>query len=175
MKHSIDLVREFHTAFGHPVASHINTPDADVRLLRYKLIMEEALEFGRAIGVSGLVELNDSQFNALVKSYLGGQHISPAHEPDLVEAADALGDIDYVVQGANLVFGFPSHAVTEEIHTANMSKLGADGKPIYDAGGKVQKGPNYRKPDVAAVLKRHGHEPRTSDMQDVVDATPKAE
>ncbi len=146
------LVREFHLKFGHPVADSIETPPSEVRLLRFKLIMEELLEFGRAIGVSGLVEISQAEFEALCKSYVSQQFINPAYEPNLVEAADALGDLDYVVQGSNLVFGFPSEAVLAEIHRANMSKLGADGEPVRDESGKIQKGPNYTPPDVRRVL-----------------------
>lgn len=71
---------------------------------------------------------------------------------DLIEAADALGDLDYVVQGSNISFGFPSEAILEEIHASNMSKLGEDGKPIYREDAKVLKGPNYFKPNIARVM-----------------------
>ena len=71
---------------------------------------------------------------------------------DLIETADALGDLKYVVEGAALVFGIPLEPVFMEIHRSNMSKLGTDGKPIYREDGKVLKGPNYTPPNVAAVL-----------------------
>lgn len=152
MSHTIKIVKEFHEKFGHPVAPRMITPDAKTRLLRFRLLVEEVLEFGRAIGVAGLCEPSQEDFERLVKASLNTYEINPSHETDLTEAADALGDIDYVAQGANLVFGFPAEAVVAEIHRANMSKLGADGKPVYDEHGKIQKGPNYVKPDVAAVL-----------------------
>ncbi len=71
---------------------------------------------------------------------------------DLVAIADALGDLGYVIAGAALEFGIPLERVLEEIHRSNMSKLGADGKPITRADGKSLKGPNYRPPNIAAVL-----------------------
>jgi len=152
MSHTIKIVKEFHEKFGHPVAPRVTTPDAKTRLLRFRLLVEEVLEFGRAIGVAGLCEQSQEDFERMAKSVLDTYSINPAHETNLADAADALGDVDYVTQGANLVFGFPAEAVTAEIHRANMSKLGADGKPVYDEHGKIQKGPNYIKPDVAAVL-----------------------
>ncbi len=153
MPHTIKLVKEFHTVFGHPVAATPTDVDENTRLLRFRLIYEELMEFGRAIGISGLADETQEQFEELVKSAKNAIAIVPNFPTDLVEAADALGDIDYVVQGSNLVFGFPAESVVEEIHRANMSKLGADGKPIYDEHHKVQKGPNYRKPDVGGVLR----------------------
>lgn len=153
MPHTIKLVKEFHTTFGHPIATAPTDVDENTRLLRFRLIYEEMMEFGRAIGVKGLADKTEEEFKAVVKAALNAVSLIPNFPTDLVEAADALGDIDYVVQGSNLVFGFPAESVVEEIHRANMSKLGADGKPIYDEHHKVQKGPNYRKPDVGGVLR----------------------
>lgn len=153
MPHTIKLVKEFHATFGHPIAAAPTDVDENTRLLRFRLIYEEMMEFGRAIGVKGLADKTEEEFKAVVKAALNAVSLIPNFPTDLVEAADALGDIDYVVQGSNLVFGFPAESVVEEIHRANMSKLGADGKPIYDEHHKVQKGPNYRKPDVGGVLR----------------------
>jgi predicted HAD superfamily Cof-like phosphohydrolase len=150
--HTLTLVRQFHKAFGHPASDVITTPDAKTRLLRFRLLLEEVMEFGRAIGVAPLAGIPEEEFLEKLRSTMDAFTIDEGLAVDLVEAADALGDIDYVAQGANLVFGFPAIAVVAEIHRANMSKLGADGKPILDERGKVVKGPNYRKPDVAAVL-----------------------
>lgn len=152
MPHTIKLVKEFHLSFGHPVEAVPTNPDDKTRLLRFRLIYEELMEFGRAIGIQGLADCSQEEFEARVKKTLNAIEIMAGFQTNLVEAADALGDIDYVTQGSNLVFGFPAESVVEEIHRANMSKLGADGKPIYDEHGKIQKGPNYRKPDVLAVL-----------------------
>jgi predicted HAD superfamily Cof-like phosphohydrolase len=147
-----DRVREFHTAFNHPVATALTVPDAKTRLLRFKLLLEEVLEYGRAVGIKGLCEQLLEKFETDTRETLDGFAINPLYITDQVAAADALGDIDYVCQGANIVHGFPSEAVAIEIHRANMSKLGEDGKPVHAADGKVVKGPNYRAPDVEGVL-----------------------
>ena len=73
-------------------------------------------------------------------------------ERNLVEVADALTDLLYVVYGAGHSFGIPLDKCFEEVHNSNMSKLGADGKPIYREDGKVLKGPNYWKPDLKKVI-----------------------
>lgn len=71
---------------------------------------------------------------------------------DLRGVADALADIVYVAYGSAHVYGIDLDAVLDEVHASNMTKLGADGRPVRRADGKVLKGPDYRPPDVAAVL-----------------------
>ena len=71
---------------------------------------------------------------------------------DLKEAADALTDILYVTYGAGHAFGINLDKCFEEVQKSNMSKLGDDGKPIYDEKGKVMKGPKYFKPDLKKFL-----------------------
>ncbi|MBK9149009.1 MAG: nucleoside triphosphate pyrophosphohydrolase family protein [Flavobacteriales bacterium] len=119
-------VRAFHDAFGIANAQSPtgNIGDRDA-LLRYKLIREENEEY-----------------------------LEAALRGDLVEVADALGDILYILCGTLLKHGLEHKidAVFREIQRSNMSKLGADGKPIYRADGKVMKGPGYFKPDIAALL-----------------------
>lgn len=153
--HTIHLVAEFHSVFGHPIALHPTTPDADTRLLRFRLIFEELMEYGRAIGVSNLCAEDSTQeeFEARLKDTMAQFSINSAAEVDQEGAADALGDLDYVVQGSNLVHGFPAEEIIRDIHDANMSKLGADGKPIRDPFGKTVKGPNTRRPNTAQILK----------------------
>ena len=72
---------------------------------------------------------------------------------DLVEVADALTDILYVTYGAGHAFGIDLDKCFEEVQKSNMSKLGEDGKPIYNEFGKVMKGPNYFKPDLSKFIK----------------------
>ena len=72
---------------------------------------------------------------------------------DLLEVADALTDILYVTYGAGHAFGINLDACFEEVQNSNMSKLGSDGKPIYNDQGKVMKGPNYFKPDLSKFIK----------------------
>ena len=71
---------------------------------------------------------------------------------DLLEVADALTDILYVTYGAGHAFGINLDQCFEEVQNSNMSKLGEDGKPIYNEAGKVMKGPNYFKPDLSKFL-----------------------
>ena len=71
---------------------------------------------------------------------------------DLLEVADALTDILYVTYGAGHAFGIDLDSCFEEVQNSNMSKLGSDGKPIYNDSGKVMKGPNYFKPDLSKFV-----------------------
>lgn len=128
MKNKIDAVHEFHTAFGLGIRE---TPIADLgkekNLLRYKLMREENEEY-----------------------------LEAANSGDLVEVADALGDMLYILCGTILEHGL-QHKIEEvfnEIQRSNMSKLGADGQPIYREDGKVLKGPHYFKPNIDTILKK---------------------
>jgi len=78
--------------------------------------------------------------------------INAMNEQDLTEVADALTDILYVTYGAGHAFGIDLDKCFEEVQNSNMSKLGEDGKPIYNESGKVMKGPNYFKPDLSKFL-----------------------
>ena len=75
------------------------------------------------------------------------------HNKDLIEVADALTDLLYVTYGAGHAFGIDLDKCFNEVQNSNMSKLGDDGKPIYNEKGKVLKGPNYFKPDLKKFLK----------------------
>ena len=128
MLDKIAAVHEFHTAFKLGIKE---TPTADLgkakNLLRYKLMREENEEY-----------------------------LEAANNNDLVEVADALGDMLYILCGTILEHGmqYKIEEVFEEIQRSNMSKLGADGKPIYREDGKVLKGPNYFKPNIASILEK---------------------
>lgn len=86
------------------------------------------------------------------------EYLEAAQQGDLVEVADALGDMLYILCGTILEHGMQHkiEAVFEEIQRSNMSKLGADGKPIHREDGKVLKGPNYFRPDIQAILGHQG-------------------
>lgn len=128
MQRQLEAVAGFHQAFGLGIR---NTPTADLgestHLLRFNLMKEENEEYWEAV-----------------------------QNKDLTEIADALGDMLYILCGTLLEHGlqYKIEAVFEEIQRSNMSKLGADGKPVYREDGKVMKGPNYFKPDVAKILER---------------------
>lgn len=120
---NFELAGDFMEAFGQDVRDTPHWPDFSTRELRLELIREEVEELQTGI---------DNQ--------------------DLVEIADALTDILYVVYGAGHAFGIDLDACYTEVHNSNMSKLGADGKPLKRADGKVIKGPNYFEPDLGYVL-----------------------
>lgn len=120
------LVQEFHDAFALASASlpTLDVP-ADLAALRLALIDEEVGELHDAVAAG-----------------------------DLVKIADALADVAYVTYGAALSYGIDLDAVVREVHRANLSKLDADGRPLYREDGKVLKSARYVPPDVAAVLAR---------------------
>ena len=126
---NFDLVKEFHRTFGHPVREKLTPVSSEEKILRMKLIDEEVRELREALFLH-----SDDPMN------------------NLIAAADALGDILYVVYGAAATFGIDVDVVLREIHRSNMTKLGEDGKPIYREDGKVLKGPNYEPPNILAVL-----------------------
>jgi len=117
-------VAEFHRAYGLPVRDEPQRAvDAAQVALRQSLIEEEVGEL-RAAAAAG----------------------------DLIGVADALADIVYVAYGTAHTYGVDLDAVLDEVHASNMTKLGADGAPIRREDGKVLKGPDYRPPDIGAVL-----------------------
>ena len=117
-------VKNFMETFGQEVKIKPSLSSDKINKLRYNLIEEELNEFKQAL---------DSN--------------------DLLEVADALTDILYVTYGAGHAFGINLDACFEEVQNSNMSKLGNDGKPIYNDQGKVMKGPNYFKPDLYKFIK----------------------
>lgn len=123
------VVREFHEAFGLDAPNVIPCPPSeDLIRLRMRLVREEFDEVMEefAFLLKPAVR-RDVDGNLLVMSRL----------------LKELCDLRYVVEGAAVAFGLPIDAAYAEVHRSNMSKLGANGKPIYDAGGKVMKGPGY--------------------------------
>lgn len=126
------MVEEFHETFGHPVNQEPTNISWEMERLRHSLIAEELLELEEAMDLP--------------------QHTAEQIRARHVAIADALGDLEYVVHGAALAWGYDLDAVTAEIHDSNMSKLGEDGKPIYRDDGKVMKGPDFTAPDLGRVL-----------------------
>ena len=128
MKNIIEAVKDFHTAFN---IGYRSTPKADLgpakNKLRFDLMKEENQEYFKA-----------------------------AQSNDLVEVADALGDMLYILCGTIIEHGMQDkiEAVFNEIQRSNMSKLGANGQPIYREDGKVLKGPHYFKPNIKSILEQ---------------------
>lgn len=144
-RNSYERVKEFMKKFGHPVYEQpVLIDDQQWEAMRLELIREEFCELLDALGYTDAAD----EIRAI---YLNPD-TDYSEKRDLVAAADALGDIEYVVNGAAIGMGINLPVVVEEIHRSNMTKLGADGKPIYREDGKVLKGPDYEKPNIAAVL-----------------------
>ena len=116
---NFERVRKFMKTFGQEVKEKAEFPSDKITSLRYELIKEELAEFKDAL-----------------------------EKKDIKEVADSLTDILYVTYGAGHSFGIDLDKCFEEVQNSNMSKLGKDGKPIYNDKGKVMKGPNYFKPDL---------------------------
>jgi len=110
--------------FGQEIKDKTEFPNEKIVQLRYDLIKEELDELNQAI-----------------------------KERDIKEVADALTDILYVTYGAGHAFGIDLDKCFNEVQKSNMSKLGSNGKPIYNENGKVMKGPTYFKPDLNKFLK----------------------
>ena len=122
---NFEKVKEFMEAFGQEVFTKPEFPDEKTMELRYELINEELHEFG------------DAMFDA---------------NGSIVNVADALSDLLYVVYGAGHAFGVDLDKCFAEVHRSNMSKLGGDDKPIYREDGKILKGANFSEPDLKGVL-----------------------
>lgn len=141
LNNSFERVVEFMRVFGHPVYDKPTViEDEGWEKMRLGLIQEEFAELLEAAGYTESARwIRDV---VLVKS----------GEADIVGVADALGDIEYVVNGMAAGMGINLPAVVKEIHRSNMTKLGADGKPIYREDGKILKGENYEPPNLEKVL-----------------------
>jgi len=148
----LDDQREFHEAVGHPVQTEPRLPRLSV----------EPLELAEPmLAISALECLADKAKEKGGDRYLRiglmaeemAEYLNAELDSDLVAIADALGDIGVIADGTALAYGIPLDDVRKEIHRANMSKLGEDGKPILREDGKVLKGPNYTPPDIRAVIK----------------------
>ena len=120
---NFERVKKFMETFGQEIKEKASFPNDKISSLRYDLIKEELDEFKEAID-----------------------------KKDIKEVADALTDILYVTYGAGHAFGIDLDKCFEEVQNSNMSKLGNDGKPIYNDKGKVMKGPNYFKPNLSKFL-----------------------
>ncbi len=136
-------VREFHRIMGQPIVDRPTIPPVERMDLRLKLVAEEFLELLEASGCK--VDFIKSEIEHTLS-------IRKQDDVDLVEIADALCDIAYVVEGMCLECGIDSEAVLAEVQRSNLSKIGEDGKPVYNESGKVTKGPNYSPPDIVKSL-----------------------
>jgi len=140
------LVRRFHHVYGLPVQTDGASLERESLDMRMSLIAEEFSELvGAVYGQAARAEV-ESSYRRAVAADDGTR--------DTVETADALADLIYVIYGMALETGIDLASVLAEVQRSNMSKLGADGKPVYREDGKVLKGPDYFPPNVEAVLRR---------------------
>ena len=126
MQNQLKSVKIFHEAFGIKISNKPTLElSRDILKLRHSLMVEENNEYLKAV-----------------------------EERNLIEVADALGDMLYILCGTILTHGFQNliEDIFDEIQSSNMSKLGDGGKPIYRNDGKVLKGPNYKKPNIKKFL-----------------------
>ena len=121
---NFDSVKKFMEKFGQEVKTKPEFPSEKIVKLRHALIKEELEEFEQAL-----------------------------KDNNLKEVADSLTDILYVTYGAGHAFGIDLDKCFDEVQRSNMSKLGGDGKPIYNEHGKVMKGPKYFQPDLSKFIK----------------------
>ena len=120
---NFEKVKQFMQTFGQEVKTKASFSDEKTNQLRLDLISEELEELKNAM-----------------------------ESKDLLEVADALTDILYVTYGAGHAFGVNLDECFDEVQRSNMSKLGEDGKPIYNDSGKVMKGPNYFAPNLKKIV-----------------------
>jgi len=93
---------------------------------------------------------------ALIREEFEEELVPAMKDGNIVEIADALSDILYVTYGAAVAFGIPIDECFAEVHRSNMSKTGPDGKALRREDGKILKGPNYFRPNLARILQQHG-------------------
>lgn len=145
-------VGEFHNAYDQPILTKPQVPSGDRVRLRLALIAEEFIELLAATTV-GLGFTQPGMMDAFRKAIAQVEI-----QVDLPELADALADLDYVIEGTRLEFGINGGPIADEVHRSNLSKLGPDGKPVRREDGKIMKGPNYSPPDIAGELRKQGWE-----------------
>lgn len=155
-----EQVGDFHAAFGHPVRTVPQMLEPKEAELRVRLIAEELAEYAVSMGVQldlRVMPVHQEKEIKDAKEYLYVEAWPRSiYATSTVLAADALGDLAYVVAGANHCHGFAADIITNEIHHSNMSKLGVDGKPLKREDGKILKGPGYFEPDIESILRVHG-------------------
>lgn len=136
-KTSMQMVEEFHRAFGHPVNEKWLIKNPKFIDLRFDLIQEEVEEI-----CYELYEFYDPAYT--VSSRIYGKIT-----PNLIKE---IADLQYVLDGLCVALGIDKDEAVRRVHESNMSKLGEDGKPILREDGKVLKGPNYKEPDMTDLV-----------------------
>lgn len=127
----LEDVVEMHKVFGHPINKKVTKDSVEELWFRWKLIKEEFDEV-------------TAEIQALDRN--------PEDKVALENLLKELADLQYVLAGMCATFGLDLYIAFKRVHDSNMSKLGLDGKPVLRADGKIQKGPNYKKPDLKDLI-----------------------
>lgn len=122
-------VKKFHEIYDCHIGDQATFPSDDERVLRKNLLREEFDEY-----------------------------LAAEADNNLVEVADALGDMLYIIYGTAVSYGLPINEIFDEIHNSNLSKLDENGLPIRRDDGKILKGPNYFRPDIASIISENRKE-----------------
>jgi predicted HAD superfamily Cof-like phosphohydrolase len=155
-----DQVLEFSEAFGVAVRHTPGVPDDETVRLRLRLIAEEFLELLDACNLD-TADAHDAILKCIADYPLHGCVGREEGKSVYIEAfADACADLDYVVEGSRLAFGIDGEPIADEVHAANMRKLGPDGKPIYrESDRKVIKPKGWVGPNHEPILIAQGWQP----------------
>lgn len=121
-----EMVHRFHEIYDCHINAKPGFPSDEIRELRKNLLEEEWTEYTDAEAAN-----------------------------DYVEVCDALGDMLYIIYGTCVSYGIPINEIFQEIHNSNLSKLDENGKPIRREDGKILKGPNFFRPDIAKIVESH--------------------
>jgi predicted HAD superfamily Cof-like phosphohydrolase len=154
-----DKVIEFHKMVGQPVLYTPTVPPEERVRLRLKLICEEFFELLESTLVDheivtppsdggARIQINSNGVRTIVGRLINESPINV----DLIQTADALADLEYVIVGSSLEMGIDLDAVVDEVHRSNLTKSGGGMRP----DGKIKKGPDFRAPDIEAVLEAQG-------------------
>ena len=153
-------VTEFHNAFNHPVESEpiqlgeISVPICKaLRDTREVLdVLAKSLSLHAKTSDDKAVKLRLLRISLLAEEF--GEYIGAERADDIVEIADALGDLHYIAAGTEIAYGIPGQEVFSEIQRSNMAKLDSEGKPIYREDGKVIKPEGWKSPQIEKILNK---------------------
>lgn len=159
---TLTLVTEFHKVFGSPVEPTPRMPALEGEMKAVVGSLASLMEASAATCTEAAelanTDTESDAWNALIRLQLLQEELSEFARAlevgDMTAALDALSDIQYVLDGAYLALGLQDLKLPafREVHRSNMTKLGADGKPIISPAGRVVKGPNYEEPKLKALL-----------------------
>lgn len=148
---NLQMVKQFMRVFKQNYSDVVTTDvDPEIIKLRLRLALEELEEFFFAVLNKDSQKAINKHFHSINRAI---NKLAPSDfDVDIIEVADSLTDIEYINNGTAAVFGIPLDSTFQEVHRSNMSKLDADGKPIFREDGKVAKSDLYSPPDLTFIL-----------------------